>query len=678
MVQQGCLAGESECARRLRSIDWAPTALGDVHTWPLSLQTALRIVLSSHFPMMIHWGPELITFYNDAYAPSLGCKHPGNLGRPAKEWWAEMWDQLTPIFDKVFAGEAFYVQDACYTPDRDGGSREAYFTHCHSPLWDDQGQIAGIFLVVTETTRGILAERRLKDMNAHLEELVVERTEDRNALWQLSQDMMLRCTLDGLITAVNPAWTECLGWLDTELVGHSIFELVHPDDLAQAMVGNAELAQGISHTRFDNRYRHKDGSYRWISWSTRAGDGTVNAVGRDFTDEQRRIDALVLAEDAMRQSQKMEAVGQLTGGVAHDFNNLLTIMRSSVDFLRRPDLSETRRQRYLTAVSETVDRAAKLTAQLLAFARRQALKPEVFEVGQKLRTLTDMLNTLMGARILVITRLPDTPCFIEADANQFENALINLAVNARDAMAGVGTLVVELRSNVPLPAIRGHAAAPGRFAEILMTDTGGGIAQDTLGRIFEPFFTTKEVGKGTGLGLSQVFGFAKQSGGDVTVHSTYGQGAVFSVFLPEILPTSEPLPLLLMNEATAPMGAGQRVLVVEDNIQVGRFAAQMLEDLGYSPAWAVNAEEALGILGHDGAGFDVVFSDVVMPGMGGLELARILKTRLPHLPVVLATGYSHELAQDGAKGYELLHKPYSTEELGQILRRCTGGNVKPL
>lgn len=671
MVEHGCLAGEGECARRLRAIDWANTPLGAVDGWPLSLQTTLRIVLNSQFPMMVHWGPQLITFYNDAYAPSLGSKHPGNLGSPAQHWWAEMWDQLTPIFDQVLGGRAYYVEDACYTPDRDGGSREAYFTHCHSPLWDDQGQIAGIFLVVTETTRGILAERRLKDMNAHLEELVVERTEDRNALWQLSQDMMLRCTLEGLITAVNPAWTESLGWLEAELVGSNLFEWLHPDDVTHTREIAAELARGISHTRFDNRYRHRDGSYRWISWSSRADDGTVNAVGRDFTEEQRRIDALVLAEDAMRQSQKMEAVGQLTGGVAHDFNNLLTIMRSSVDFLRRPDLTEIRRQRYLTAVSETVDRAAKLTAQLLAFARRQALKPEVFEVGHKLRALTDMLNTLMGARILVITRLPDTPCFIEADTNQFENALINLAVNARDAMAGAGTLVVELRHNVPLPAIRGHAAAPGRFAQILMTDTGGGIADDTLGRIFEPFFTTKEVGKGTGLGLSQVFGFAKQSGGDVTVHSVYGQGAVFSVFLPEIVPASEPLPRLTIDETAAPMGTGQRVLVVEDNIEVGRFAAQMLEDLGYSPAWAVNAEEALSILGHDGGGFDVVFSDVVMPGMGGLELARILRARLPWLPVVLATGYSHELAQDGAQGYELLNKPYSTEELGQILRRCT-------
>lgn len=671
MDQHDCLAGEGECARQLRGIDWASTPLGEVDDWPLSLQTALRIVLNSQFPMMVHWGPQLITFYNDAYAPSLGNKHPGNLGSPAKHWWAEIWDQLTPIFDQVLAGQAYYVEDARYTPDRDGGSREAYFTHCHSPLWDDQGQIAGIFLVVTETTRGILAERRLKDINAHLEELVVERTEDRNALWQLSQDMMLRCTPDGLITAVNPAWTECLGWLEAELIGSDLFELLHPDDVAHTREVAAELAHGINHTRFDNRYRHKDGSYRWISWSSRADDGTVNAVGRDFTEEQRRIDALVLAQDAMRQSQKMEAVGQLTGGVAHDFNNLLTIMRSSVDFLRRPGLSEARRQRYLSAVSETVDRAAKLTAQLLAFARRQALKPEVFEVGQKLRVLTDMLNTLMGERIVVITRLPDTPCFIEADTNQFENALINLAVNARDAMAGAGTLVVELRHNVPLPAIRGHAAAPGRFAQILMTDTGGGIADDTLGRIFEPFFTTKEVGKGTGLGLSQVFGFAKQSGGDVTVHSVYGQGAVFSVFLPEIVPASEPLPRLTIDETAAPMGTGQRVLVVEDNIEVGRFAAQMLEDLGYSPVWAVNAEEALSILGHDGAGFDVVFSDVVMPGMGGLELARILKARLPRLPVVLATGYSHELAQDGAQGYELLNKPYSTEELGQILRRCT-------
>jgi CheY-like chemotaxis protein len=363
----------------------------------------------------------------------------------------------------------------------------------------------------------------------------------------------------------------------------------------------------------------------------------------------------------------LEAVGQLTGGVAHDFNNLLTIIRSSVDFLRRPDLSEERRTRYMDAVSDTVDRAAKLTGQLLAFARRQTLKPQVFDVGRQVLALAEMIDTVTGARIRVVTEVPNQPCFVRADLSQFETALINMAVNARDAMDGEGTLTLRLASSCRLPAIRGHAGSVGPFAAVSLNDTGGGIATDQVARIFEPFFTTKEVGKGTGLGLSQVFGFAKQSGGDVDVESTLGQGATFTLYLPE----SEAGPgfedVVSRVAESFPTGDGQRVLVVEDNIEVGRFATQILEDCGYSTTWAANAEEALDRLGSDGSGFDAVFSDVVMPGMGGIALAKLLKQRLPEVPVLLASGYSHVLAQDGLVGFELLHKPYSADQLTRML-----------
>lgn len=383
--------------------------------------------------------------------------------------------------------------------------------------------------------------------------------------------------------------------------------------------------------------------------------------------EERTV-RLLDAEAALRQSQKLEAVGQLTGGVAHDFNNLLTIIRSSVDFLQRPELTEERRRRYLTAVAETVERATKLTSQLLAFARRQTLKPEVFEVGTRLRSVAEMLDTVTGSRIRVIRDLPERPCFVLADVSQFEMALVNMAVNARDAMNGEGTLTLQLVRGTEKPQIRGHAGNRTAFAAISLTDTGSGIAPDQLDRIFEPFYTTKEVGKGTGLGLSQVFGFAKQSGGDVSVASTLGQGTTFTLFLPEVAAGPEQAPNEA-HDALSSDGRGQRVLVVEDNIEVGRFATQLLEDLGFVTTWVANAEEALDKLGTDGAGYDVVFSDVVMPGMGGLELAKELNRRLPHLPVVLASGYSEVLAQEGSGGFELVHKPYAADQLGRTLNR---------
>ncbi|MHB2206682.1 ATP-binding protein [Methylobacterium sp. CM6257] len=376
-------------------------------------------------------------------------------------------------------------------------------------------------------------------------------------------------------------------------------------------------------------------------------------------------------EELLRQSQKMEAVGQLTGGVAHDFNNLLTIIRSSVEFLRRPELPEERKQRYLAAVSDTVERAAKLTSQLLAFARRQALKPEVFDVGPRLRSVAEMLDSITGARIHVLIEVPATACFVRADISQFETALINMAVNARDAMDGQGTLTLRLACGVPLPPIRGHAGAPGRFAALSLTDTGSGISSDQIGRIFEPFFTTKEVGQGTGLGLSQVFGFAKQSGGDVAVASARGEGTTFTLYLPETGAPHEQQESE-SDASVSPAGVGQRVLLVEDNIEVGHFAAQILQDLGFETTWAANAEEALDTLGPTGAAFDAVFSDVMMPGIGGIELAKMLRVRMPDLPVVLTSGYSDVLAQEGTHGFELLHKPYSIEQVSRVLSRATG------
>ncbi len=396
------------------------------------------------------------------------------------------------------------------------------------------------------------------------------------------------------------------------------------------------------------------------------------ALRANETDLERQVGertrALMMAEEALRQSQKMEAVGQLTGGVAHDFNNLLTIIRSSVDFLRRPDLAAERKQRYLDAVSDTVERAAKLTGQLLAFARRQALTPEVFEVGARLRAVADMLDTVTGARIRVVTEMDGAPCHVRADVSQFETALVNMAVNARDAMQGEGTLTLRLVCGAALPSIRGHAGSASPFVAVSLTDTGSGIPTDALPRVFEPFYTTKPVGQGTGLGLSQVFGFTKQSGGDIAVESVPGRGATFTLYLPEV-----PAPVVVegTRAAEVPTATGLCLLVVEDNLEVGRFATQILEDLGNETVWATNAEEALAEIERTPDRFDAVFSDVVMPGMGGVALAEELRRRLPDLPVVLTSGYSHVLAQDASHGFELVHKPYSAEQLSRMLGKVT-------
>jgi PAS domain S-box-containing protein len=496
-----------------------------------------------------------------------------------------------------------------------------------------------------------------------------ERTTERDLVWRASRDLLVVCGFDGIYRSVNPAWTEMLGWPEFDLVRTAFSDYIHPEDRDAAVAAFEQLRAGEVLDNLDVRMKMAGGGFRWVSWNAIPQGDHFYAAGRDVT-ERRAL------EEQLRQSQKLEAVGQLTGGVAHDFNNLLTVIRSSTDLLKRPDLPEERRQRYIGAISDTVTRAAKLTGQLLSFARRQALTPEVFDVGQSVASVADMVGTLTGARIRVVTEVAsyqdregrEVPYLINADASQFDTALVNMAINARDAMSGEGRLDIGVRRTSAIPAVRAHPRIAGDFVAVSVRDTGTGIAEEDLDRIFEPFFTTKGVGQGTGLGLSQVFGFAKQSGGEVLVESEPGAGTTFTLYLPReagmlVTEESDEEPELLAD------GHGTRVLVVEDNEEVGGFATQALQELGYETVWALNAEEALAVL-RTPPGFDVVFSDVVMPGMNGIDMAREVRHRHTGLPVVLTSGYSHVLAEQGTHGFTLLRKPYSVEDLSRTLGRA--------
>jgi PAS domain S-box-containing protein len=654
-----------EVAARTRTATARRMAESDLRT----SETQLRLVTDA-LPFLVSFVDRTLTyrFANVAYRDWFGRAPEEVVGRTIPEIaGVDGYAVRRAQIERALAGEP--VQMDLDWPRQDGERRIADIRYL--PRHDASGAVDGFYVFVQDVTALRTASAMLAQRADTLAHEVAERTKERDRMWQASPDLMLVIDFEGVFRRVNPAWMPLLGYTAEELVGHHVNEFVLPDDHAETVEAYTEAAGG-GQPCVINRYRHKDGSTRWISWSAAPAGTMTYATGRDITAEKEQALALEATAEALRQSQKMEAVGQLTGGVAHDFNNLLTIIRSSVDFLRRPDLPEARRKRYMDAVSDTVERAAKLTGQLLAFARRQALTPEVLNVGDRLRAVADMIDTVTGARVKVVTELADHTCFIKADLSQFETALVNMAVNARDAMNGEGTLILRLGCGAAMPQIRGHAGANGPFAKIELSDTGSGIAEADMGRIFEPFFTTKEVGKGTGLGLSQVFGFAKQSGGDVDVRSAIGVGTTFTLYLPEVAEEAEHE---TPNEESdpAPRGTGQKVLVVEDNIEVGTFATQILEDLGYRTEWAANAENALIRLGTDGDGFEVVFSDVVMPGMGGIALAEELRRRLPQLPVVLASGYSHVLAENGEHGFELLHKPYSADQLSRVLRRITTG-----
>ncbi len=564
---------------------------------------------------------------------------------------------------------------------RKDGSR-VFVNGSNNILRDREGRQLGFLKVVRDETGRRRAEEEIREAEERYR-LAARATNDVIWDWNLDTDQI--------------HWSEAVETLfgysseEVEPTGSWWKARVHPDDLQRALAEAAAAIDGQAEGwTSEYRFERRDGTYadvldRGIVLRNRDGRA-IRMVGamHDLSSQKQaqamlrqlnetlehrivqEVASRLRTEDALRQSQKLEAIGQLTGGVAHDFNNLLTVIRGAAQMLCRPTLPEERRQRYAEAIAETAGRAAKLTSQLLAFSRRQALRPEVFNVGRRIEAIADMLRTIVGSRVALITNTECEVCYVEADPSQFETALVNLAANARDAMEEGGQLTVTTEPIAVIPRVRGHVGAEGEFVAVHVSDTGTGIASDKLAQIFEPFFTTKEVGKGTGLGLSQVYGFAKQSGGEVEVRSTLGEGSTFTVYLPRV-PVAVAEAALESTASDEARGHGH-VLVVEDNEQVGQFSTELLSELGFETTWAPNAEAALRLLREHPDRFAAVFSDVVMPGMNGVELGKEIRRRYPDLPVVLASGYSHVLAQEGSQGFDLLQKPYAVEDLTRVLR----------
>ena len=391
---------------------------------------------------------------------------------------------------------------------------------------------------------------------------------------------------------------------------------------------------------------------------------------RRLYDEAQRREA---AEGALRQAQRLEAIGHLTGGVAHDFNNLLMIVSGSAERLRR-DLTSEKHRRIIDMIMNATSRGESLTRQLLAFSRRQMLTPAVIDLSKRLPELKDMLTRSLRDDITAEIAVPDESCAVKVDPSEFELAILNLAVNARDAMARGGTLSITVEP-VVLEGKPAEEGLSGEFVAIRVSDTGGGIAPDILPHVFEPYFTTKEVGKGTGLGLSQVYGFAKQSGGTATIASTVGRGTVITLYLPR----TQELPgasAARMQPEAAPLRAGT-ALVVEDSPEVAEVAAAYFQQLGYMVKQARGASEALEVLGKD-ANIDLVFSDILMPGgMNGVELGDVIRRRYPAVPVLLATGYSESARDAVQQGFVVLQKPFDVAALDQALREARKGKVEP-
>jgi len=653
---------------RLTSAIGDESPLGPVCDWSNALNAATRLMLPSHAEIVMFWGPQFCALYNEAYAPTIGDKHPRALGQPARIWWGELWDDLGPLLQGVRdTGETFWAKDRPFYIERDRGRGETvYFDISYSPVLDDDGSVGGVLCIVSETTARVLAER--------------EALADRTRLWTLARDPFLIADTQGIWRNASPAWTEILGWSEAELVGRSSEWIEHPDDRQRTRAELEKLQQGEPTWRFENRLRARDGSYRWFSWTTVPEGNLLYCVARDITAEREAAEALETAEEALRQSQKMETVGQLTGGVAHDFNNLLQIVTGNLDILQRnlPG-DQPRLARAAGAAMNGAQRAAVLTQRLLAFSRRQPLAPERVDPNRLIAGMSDLLHRSLGETIEVEIVQAGRVWPVEVDANQLENALLNLAINARDAMPEGGKLTIET-ANTHLDShytARDIEVTPGQYVLISVSDTGNGMDADTLAHAFEPFFTTKDVGRGTGLGLSMVYGFIKQSGGHVRIYSEPDHGTSVKIYLPRFRGTTGIAAPHAPAELVPQGGVHETILVCEDDENVRAYTVEVLRELGYRVIEAGDGPATLAALDAEPGRIDLLFTDVVLPrGMTGAVLAAEAQARRPDLKVLFTTGYArNSIVHHGRldPGVQLLPKPFTYTDLAAKVRDMLDG-----
>ncbi|WP_296595087.1 PAS domain S-box protein [Phenylobacterium sp.] len=531
-----------------------------------------------------------------------------------------------------------------------------------NPIHDDDGGLLGFAKIIRDTTERRKAQEALAESERQFRTLV-------SGVVDYSIFML---DPNGIVTNWNAGAQHIKGYAAGEIVGQHFSRFYTEEDRAAGVPLRA-LKTATDQGRYEAegwRVR-KDGSLFWASViidRIREADGSLIGfakITRDITEKRNAQLELQRAHEQLAQSQKLEALGKLTGGVAHDFNNLLMVVSGQAQLLRRKVRDDARAVRALDAIEAAAHRGEDLTRHLLSFARRQRLTPAPTSLTERSAGLRELLAASLPATVRLETNLPDGLWPVTVDAGEFELALLNLTVNARDAMPKGGVLSLTAE-NVTLDG-HGPGNLRGDFVALSLADTGSGIAPDILPKVFDPFFTTKDVNKGTGLGLSQVFGFAQQSGGHIAVDSELGLGTRFTLYLPR----SSKAPVDLDEAEPTPLPGSVRILLVEDNPEVADVAARMLEELGHEVRVASSGLAALALLERE-AQIDLIFSDIVMAGeLDGLDMARQARERRPDLPVVLATGYSEAAARIGEE-FPILRKPYRLADLNRAIAAALG------
>lgn len=800
------LATGGEMGRLMYRHDWRQSPLGHPSSWPQSLRTTVGLMLPSAAQIVLFWGPDYVALYNDAYAPSIGKKHPVALGNPAVDNWAELWDDLEPLLRSVReTRQTVHAKDRPFYIDRHGYGEHVYFDISYSAVPDQHGGVGGVLCIVSETTERVKTERAMKESERELQLLadtlpaligyidnqrryrfvnkayrewfperwnrgVLDRTiadvvgqhayekvrphvdkvlsgeavtfEHRAPI--LDRERLMR--VDYVPRRADDGRIEGFYWLVQDISEQKRIEAALVESEGKLREANAQLEERFAAALAERnllativettgtQVQVLDTKYRWLAINDacisefqrvygkvpRVGDSlidlladlpeelaTVKAMwdrvfageaystterfgdpqleqryyetkfevlrdadggqtgaflsGHDVTDrvnEQRR---LAEAEDALIHSQKMEAMGQLTGGVAHDFNNLLTPIIGALDRLQRQGLGNEREQKLIDGAVLSAERAKTLVQRLLSFARRQPLQRTAVDLPGLVMGMADLISSTTGPQIEVTVSAPATLPAADADPNQLEMALLNLCVNARDAMPDGGTLRISLSAQV----IDGENPAklkPGKYVCLSVADTGAGMDEETVRRSIEPFFSTKGIGRGTGLGLSMVHGLAAQLGGALTIHSKPGLGTNAQLWLPQSTARSEPAKDEQVEiETTDARGVA---LVVDDEMLVREATAEMILDLGYQVQCAGSAEEALKLI-EQGLHPSLLVTDHLMPGMTGTDLARAVSASVPGIGILIVSGYAN--VESIAPDLPRLSKPFRQNDLAAKL-----------
>lgn len=685
-------------AGRIRAFDWTLTELGAIETWSTSLRSTVQFLLASPVPLVMLWGKPGYMIYNDAYSLFAGGRHPYLLGAPVELGWPEIAEFNRTVVDTCLAGGTLSFRNKELVLLRNGQPESVWMDLYYSPVAGDDQAPAGVMAIVVETTAHVISERRRQDAE------LAWRTANERVQLALNAGALLGSFVMDIKTNLlsgDERFARTFSYpleqpLD-QLAPDIAASKIHPDDLEEV---NQQFAHSLQHGSAYNaeyRVRDPDGSYRWVLTSGRCeyddqgqpfrfpgvlidiherkiAEASLLKLTRNL--EQRvadEVQARLAAEEQLRQSQKLEAIGGLPGGVAHDFNNLLQVIAGNLHLLARHEPDNANVQRRVSAAIAAVDRGARLSSQLLAFARRQPLSPAVYSPRRIYEGLGELLQRALGETIRIDVQLPNDPWHIHVDRNQLENAVLNLAINARDAMKGEGTICIS-GENIALDRrfCAGKGIAAGDYVRLSVTDTGEGMPPEVLKQAFEPFFTTKADGHGTGLGLSMVFGFVKQSGGHVEIASSTGQGTTVQMYFPRsTLPQTPESPI----NGAQQTGGQETILVVEDNEDVRDAAVELLQQSGYNVLTAANGDMAMEML-LEGGRVDLIFTDVVMPGLiKSADLAAWAKVQSPPIAVLFTSGHTrdiisrnHQLSPDT----HLLSKPYGPDALGTMVRTLLG------